>query len=136
VTVSDPYTRGSDRWVTPAVVVTGLLVVGVVLLSLIAATAWLTREGVNIDPMLQLMREWVTTVAALGALVLQLANRSSVTKTERNTGQLKAETGALASAMYEVADAMPRVVPPAARHAPHDATAYLEREGAPAARGS
>jgi hypothetical protein len=103
--------------------------VGVVLLALIGACAWLAREGVDIDPMLQLMREWVTTVAAIGALALQLANRSSVTKTERNTGQL-------ANAVYEVADAMPRVVPPAARHAPHDATAYLEREAAPTPRGS
>lgn len=129
--MSDPFVRSSDRWVTPAVVVAGLLVVGVVLLALIGATAWLTHQGVDVDPMLQLMREWVTTAAALGALALQLANRSSVTKTERNTGQLKSETAALAGAMYEVADALPRPVP---RHASTD-TAYL-REAAPAPRGS
>jgi hypothetical protein len=85
--------------------------------------------------MLQLMREWVTTAAALGALALQLANRSSVTKTERNTGQLKAETGALASAMFEVADAMPRPRP-LARHGDPDETRYLETRGAPGPRGS
>lgn len=128
--MSDPFARSSDRWVTPAVIVAALLVVGVVLLALIGATAWLTREGVDVDPMLQLMREWVTTVSAIGALLLQLANRSSVTKTERNTGQLKSETAALAGAMYEVADALPRPVP---RHA---ADPYPPTVEAPAPRGS
>jgi len=77
--VTSPDIRASDRWVTPGVIIVGLLVVGLVLVVLVAATAWLTHEGVDVDPMLQLMREWATTAAAIGALLLQLANRSSVT---------------------------------------------------------
>ena len=126
--MTSPDIRASDRWVTPGVIIVGLLVVGLVLVVLVAATAWLTHEGVDVDPMLQLMREWATTAAAIGALLLQLANRSSVTKTERNTG-------VMAGALYEVADAMPRPRPPA-RHADPDDTRYLETRGAPAARGS
>lgn len=128
--MSSPERRTSDRWVTPGVIVAGLLVIGVVLLALIGVTAWLTREGIDISPMLQLMREWVTTVAAIGALVLQLANRSSVTKTERNTGLQAAQLGHLAGAMYDVADAMPRPVPR------HSADPYPPTVEAPAPRGS
>lgn len=129
--MTSPDIRASDRWVTPAVIVAALLVVGVVLIALIGVTAWLTREGVDVDPMLQLMREWVTTVSAIGALALQLANRSSVTRTERNTGLQAGETRALAGALYEVADALPRPVP---RHAADDTV--VDMRAAPAPRGS
>lgn len=107
--------RDSDRWITPRVVVVGLLVVGALLALLIAATAWLTSLGLDPAPMLDLIREWTTALAAVGALVIQLANRASVTKTERNTG-------VLASAVYEVADAMPQRVP---RHAGPDSDTVL-----------
>ena len=99
--------RETDRWVTPRVVVAGLLVVGTLLGMLIAATAWLTSLGIDPSPMLDLIREWTTALAAVGALLLQLANRATVAKTERNTGQL-------ANAVYEVADALPQRGP---RHA-------------------
>lgn len=128
--MSDPFVRSSDRWVTPGVIIAALLVVGFVVSLLIVAVAWVTQQGIDADPMLRLIGEIVTAVSALGALALQLANRSSVTKTERNTGQLKTETAALAGAMYEVADALPRPVP---RHA--YAGPYPPTVEAPAPRG-
>lgn len=125
--------RQSDRWVTPGVVITGLLVACVIALALIATTAWLSSKGIDSGPVLDLITQIVTAVSALGALVLNLANRASTAKTERNTGVLATHTDALASAVYEVADAMPK---PAPRHASAADTAYLDMSAAPAPRGS
>jgi HAMP domain-containing protein len=119
--------RDTDRWVTPRVVVAGLLVVGTLLAMLIAATAWLTSLHIDPSPMLDLIREWTTALAAVGALLLQLANRATTAKVERNTG-------VLASAVYEVADAMPQR--PTPRHA-SDATVQAPAyKAAPGPRGS
>jgi hypothetical protein len=98
--------RNSDRWITPGVIITGLLVAGLCVLATIAAVAWLTREGMDPQPLLQLVGTAIAALASAGGFVVQLLNRASVTKTERNTG-------VLATAVYDVADAMPR---PLARH--------------------
>lgn len=114
--------RNSDRWITPGVVIVMLLVGGVCVLATIAAVAWLTREGLDPQPMLQLVGVAVAALSSMGGFVVQLLNRAATTKTERNTG-------VLASAVYEVADAMPKPVP-GPRHA------YPDTEAAPALRGS
>lgn len=115
--------RGSDRWITPSVVITGILTAGVVLVAVVAAVAWLTDRGLDPDPMLKLVAQVGSGLAGVLSLLLQLVNRRTVTKTERNTG-------VLASAVYDVADAMPKPVP---RHA-YPETA--EMSAAPGLRGS
>lgn len=102
--------RNTDRWVTPGVVVAALFVAGACILATIAAVAWLTARGLNPDPMLKLVGIAATALGSLGSFVLQLVNRRTVAKTERNTGLL-------ANAVYDVADAMPRAMP---RHAADD----------------
>lgn len=124
--------RQTDRYLTPAVVVTLLLVAGTVILGTVGAVAWLTSLGRDPDPMLKLVGAWVAAGSSTITLVLQLANRATVAKTERNTGVLATHTDALASAVYEVADKMPQPVP---RHAAAD-TAYIDMSAAPAPRGS
>jgi hypothetical protein len=80
--------RSSDRWVTPGVVIATVLMAGLLLSVIAAGVAYLAARGVDPDPMLQLVAQITTAVGALGTLVLQLANRATVAKTERNTGQL------------------------------------------------
>lgn len=80
--------RNTDRWVTPAVVIVGLLVGGVIVLGALAAVTWLTAQGRDPGPMLDLVTKVTTAVGSLGALALQLANRATVTKVERNTSPL------------------------------------------------
>jgi hypothetical protein len=88
--------RQSDRWVTPGVVITGLLVAGCVAIATVAAMAWLTAKGVDPSPIVDLAAKVVTGLSALGALLLQLAQRNTVAKVERNTGQLVDHTAGLA----------------------------------------
>lgn len=119
--------RQTDRYLTPAVVVTLLLVAGAVVLGTVGCVAWLTSLGRDPDPMLKLVGAWVAAGSSTITLVLQIANRATVAKTERNTGTL-------ANAMYEVADAMPKPVP---RHAADDATVFAPAyKAAPTPRGS
>lgn len=98
--------RQSDRWVTPAVIVVGLLCSTVVVLGIVGAVAYLSAEGIDPDPMLRLSAEVGAAVSGLASLALQLANRRTTAKVERNTGMLT-------NAVYDVQDALPR--PP--RHA-------------------
>lgn len=126
--------RSTDRWITPGVVIVGLLVAGALVALLIAAVAWLTVQGLDPDPMLKLIAAAVAAIGTLGNLGLNLATRASVGKTERNTGVLMNHTGELTNAVYEVHDALPRpVVLP--RHAADD-TAQLDMSAAPGPRGS
>lgn len=114
--------RNTDRWVTPGVVVTGLLVGGVIVLATVAAITWLTYLGRDPAPMLDLAAKVVTAIGSLGALVLQLANRATVAKVERNTGALA--TGAL-----------DRLEPPTDRLGRHGSLPPVPgRSAAPAAR--
>jgi hypothetical protein len=100
----------SDRWVTPGVVVALILAVLVALLAVVGAAAWLTAIGKDPGPMFDFVTGAAGALTGSASLLLQMANRKTATKTERNTG-------VLASAVYEVADAMPRPVP---RHAYDD----------------
>jgi nitrate reductase gamma subunit len=117
--------RDSDRWVTPRVVVAGIAAVTLLLLAALAAVLWLTEKGLDPDPMLRLVAQIAGGASGVFSLLLQLAQRRTVAKTERNTG-------VLANAVYDVADAMPR---PVARHS-YPETAEAPAYGAAPARGS
>ena len=120
-----PDFRKSDRYVTPGVIMVALFIAGFLLAVVAGSVAYLTARGIDPDPMIKLVTTVGGALFSLGTFVLQLVNRPTAAKTERNTG-------VLASAVYEVADKMPQPVP---RHAAAD-TAYLDMSAAPAPRGS
>jgi hypothetical protein len=99
------YPYKSDRWITPGVVISGLVTAGVLVLATIASVTYLTDRGLDAEPMLKLVGVAMTAASSLGSLLLQLANRRTVTKTERNTG-------VLASAVHGVAEALDSAAPP------------------------
>lgn len=80
--------RSSDRWVTPGVVCTALVVGGVLVLAVVASVTWLAAQGRDPDPMLRLVAQVVGAVGSMGTLLLQLTGRATTAKVERNTGQL------------------------------------------------
>jgi hypothetical protein len=85
-------TRRSDRWVTPSVIVAGILTAGVVTLGLTAGLVFLQYKGVNPQPVIDLVTKIVTAIGALGSLLLGIANRATTAKTERNTGIIIGQT--------------------------------------------
>ncbi len=127
--------RQSDRWVTPGVVITALFLATTVVLALVGVTAYLAANGVDAAPVMDVVTGSVAAAGTLVTLALTLANRATAAKTERNVSGLEKSTGTLADAVFEVADSMPRIVPPGGRHAPDDATAYIHG-ATPAPRGS
>lgn len=80
--------RNSDRWVTPGVIVAALVVCGVVALAIIGGATWLVSIGLDPAPMLTAVGAIVTALTSLSAVALQLANRATTAKIERNTGVL------------------------------------------------
>ncbi len=98
--------RNSDRWITPAVIVSLIFVAGVVVLGLAAGMVFLAARGVDPDPILRFVVEVTGTLGILVNVVLTMAGRSTQAKTERNTGVLAGRVGELAEA-----------VEPPARHA-------------------
>jgi hypothetical protein len=80
--------RQSDRWITPTVVVTALVVGAVLVLAVVAAVTYLAAIGRDPGPMLDLVAKVVTAIGSLGSLVVSLANRATATRTERNTAPL------------------------------------------------
>jgi hypothetical protein len=101
--MSAPDFRKSDRWITPGVIIAFVIVAGIVACVLAASVAYLTARGIDPDPMIKLV---TTTLAALGSLatfVMQLVNRSTTAKVERNTGLLPTV----------VSDAVTAALPPA-----------------------
>lgn len=134
--------RNSDRLVTPGVVICFLVLVAGCVLATIYAVTWLTAHDRDPEPMLKLVGLAVTSAASAGGFLLQLVNRVTITKAERNNNELTREVAALnvthreqtdrmASALYEVADALPRPVP---RHA-LDETVVANMNAAPGPRG-
>lgn len=80
--------RDSDRWVTPRVIVAGMVLATVLVLAVVASVTWLTVQGKDPDPMLRLVANLVGALAAVGTFVQGLANRRTTTKVERQTGRL------------------------------------------------
>lgn len=79
-------TRDSDRWVTPAVVIAGLVLAVVLVLAVLACVTYLAAIGRDPAPVVQLVAALVGGVTGLGSLGLQLAGRRTVTKIERHVG--------------------------------------------------
>lgn len=104
-----PPERRSDRWITPGVIIAGLIVAGLVTMTVAAGVTYLTARGIDPDPMLRLVAQVTTAVGSIGTLVLQLVGRSTVAKTERNTGVL-AENVAAALSTPAPAPALPAYV--------------------------
>lgn len=82
--------RRSDRWMTPGVAAVLVLCGTVVVLAVLAAVTYLTARGFDPQPVVQLAGSLVAAVAAVGNVVLQLINRRTQAKVERNTGVLAA----------------------------------------------
>lgn len=80
--------RDSDRWVTPRVVVVGLVVAGGLVVFIAACVTYLVTIGRDPDAMLRLTAEVATGIGSIGSLALQLAGRRTVAKVERNVGAL------------------------------------------------
>lgn len=80
--------RASDRWITPGVIISAIISASVVVLGIGAGLVWLAYKGIDSDPVLKLVAQVVTAIGSLGTLLLQLANRQTAAKTERNTGLL------------------------------------------------
>jgi hypothetical protein len=119
-------TRNSDRWVTPGVIVAGILTVGVVVLGVTAGLVYLAAQGEDPDPVLRLVVELTGSASAVATLLVSLASRQTVAKTERNTGVLARETATIADVVTE-----PRRI----RYGdPHPPTAERGRAPAPPGR--
>jgi hypothetical protein len=98
--VSDPR-RASDRWITPGVVIVGILVVGGLVAMTIAGVTYMQVRGIDPDPMIRMVMEIGGSASAFLTLLLTLISRKTATKIERNTGQLASETAAIADRVYE-----------------------------------
>lgn len=103
--------RKSDRWVTPGVIITALLVAGLIVSSIVGSVAYLAARGIDPDPLLKLAATLVGAVGSVGTFVLQLAQRAQNSKTERNTG-------VLVGAVDDLAAVVPVIAPAAAAPAP------------------
>jgi hypothetical protein len=113
-----PDFRKSDRYVTPGVIMVALFVGGVVLVVVAGSVAYLTARGIDPDPMIKLVATVGGLLASLGTFVLQLVNRPTQAKTERNTGVLTAHVGGLAARVDELAAAVQSPSEPATAIAP------------------
>lgn len=80
--------RQSDRWVTPDTIKTGIRWLCFLLLVLIAAVTGLVYLGIDPAPLLTAIGAATTGLASVVGVALQLANRASLTRTERNTAPL------------------------------------------------
>jgi hypothetical protein len=100
------YPYKSDRWVTPAVIVTLILAVLAGLVSVIAAAAYLTSIGKDPGPMYDFVVTSIGGLTGSASLVLQLANRKTNTKTERNTGLIASQVPVLAQRQDQLAAAV------------------------------
>jgi acyl-CoA synthetase (AMP-forming)/AMP-acid ligase II len=95
--------RASDRWITPGVIIAGLMGACLIVLAAIGGVVYLSSIGKDPDPMLRLAAQVATGVGALGTFVLQLAGRSTVAKVERNTGVLANEQARTAEVVETLA---------------------------------
>lgn len=101
---TSPDFRKSDRWITPGVIITFLIIGGQLVAVVLASVAYLAARGVDPGPLVNLVPILVTAATSLGGFVLTLAGRSTAAKTERNTGTLpgvitEAVTGAVTAAL-------------------------------------
>ena len=131
--------RDSDRWITPRVIVAGLLVAGFVICAITAGMVYLASIDKDPDPVLRMIGEMTTAISALGALVLQLWNRVTTTKVETHAGtaasgveDVKSDVAQVRSDVQYIADSLEL----AGRHAADAYPPTMERGTAPAVPGS
>jgi hypothetical protein len=98
--------RNSDRWVTPGVVIVGILCLSAIVLGVAALVAYLAARGVDPDPMLRLVAEVATGASALGSFVLTLLNRKTTAKAEANSGVAARRVGQALDALDAVHEAV------------------------------
>ena len=96
----------SDRWVTPGVVIVGIIVLGGVLALTITATAYLSLRRIDPDPMIRLVMDVAGNASAFLVLLLTLVKRKTETKVERNTGTLGAELADVRAELAAITDAL------------------------------
>lgn len=87
----------SDRYITPGVIVAFILAATVVVVGLGGAVTWLTAQGIDAGPIVQLVGVLTAAVSALGTFVLQLVGRTTATKTEASVGRLANGVGQVAT---------------------------------------
>lgn len=87
--------RDSDRWVTPRVVAVAIAGVVAIVLAAIAAVTYLSARGVDPAPMLKLVGAIAAGASGVLSLVVQLANRVTITNTQRQAGRLATHVGDL-----------------------------------------
>ena len=131
--------RSSDRWVTPGVIITALLVAGLIVSSIVGSIAYLTARGIDPSPLLKLAATLVGALGGVGTFVLQLAQRAQNSKTERNTGVLAGVVDELAATVPAAAAPAPLTQPapynvPAARHYSPDVDEHLADDDADSTR--
>lgn len=83
--MGDPTRRESDRYVTPMVVVWAMVLGTFILLGIVAAVTFLTWQGFDPAPVVELVANLVAAIGAMGTLGLQLVNGARTAKVERNT---------------------------------------------------
>lgn len=91
------HRRASDRYITPGVVMVGLVMGTVVVLSIVAVTGYLTARGYDPAPIVTLTANLIGAVGGLGTLVVQLVTRKTTARIERNTGLLPGQVEEVAS---------------------------------------
>lgn len=102
--------RDSDRWVTPRVVAVAIAGVVAIVLAAIAAVTYLSARGVDPAPMLKLVGAIAAGASGVLSLVVQLANRVTITNTQRQAGRLATHVGDLVDVVAD-APALPAADP-------------------------
>lgn len=119
------HRRASDRYITPGVVMVGLVMGTVIVLSIVAVTGYLTARGYDPAPIVTLTANLLGAVGGLGTLVVQLVTRKTTARIEKHTGLLPAQVEQVATKVDQAlwldeqhTQALPPVPPPV-RTQPH-----------------
>jgi hypothetical protein len=91
------HRRASDRYITPGVVMVGLVMGTVVVLAIVGVVGYLTARGYDPAPIVTLTANLIGAVGGLGTLVVQLVTRKTTARIERNTGLLPGQVEQVAS---------------------------------------
>jgi hypothetical protein len=121
------HRRASDRWITPGVVMVGLVMGTVAVLGIVGMVGYLTARGYDPAPVVTLVANLTAAAGALGSVLLQLIGRKTQTRIERHTGLLPAKVDEVATKVEEAlwvdthANPLPPVPPPVTNRltAPH-----------------
>ena len=117
------HRRASDRYITPGVVMVGLVMGTLVVLAIVGVVGYLTARGYDPAPIVTLTANLIGAVGGLGTLIVQLVTRKTTARIERNTGLLPAQVEQVATNVDAAlwVDEQPHTqalppVPPVVRH--------------------